>query len=175
LPNPDCFEALSTNPNDQAHIEKHPTIILFLAELIQKCKFKRTLTMKIINTIVSLTTACLLIACSDETKTPVTAAGKVEVSILNWGPQGTKAGTGFAVQANGNSALWFEQRGIHSADSVQVWFDNTQLAGMALTPNVGGSAEVPPALIAKPGKYPVYLILKPQNQRVELGTFEVLP
>jgi hypothetical protein len=52
---------------------------------------------------------------------------------------------------------------------------NTQLAGMALTPNVGGSAEVPPALIAKPGKYPVYLILKPQNQRVELGTFEVLP
>jgi hypothetical protein len=58
---------------------------------------------------------------------------------------------------------------------VQVWFDNTQLAGMALTPNVGGSAEVPPTLIAKPGKYPVYLILKPQNQRVELGTFEVLP
>ena len=131
--------------------------------------------MKIINTIVSLISACLLIACSDEVKTPVTTAGKVEVSILKWGPQGTKAGTGFAVQANGNSALWFEQRGINSAESVQVWFDNTQLAGIALTPNVGGSAEVPPSLISQPGKYPVYLILKPQNQRVELGTFGVLP
>jgi hypothetical protein len=131
--------------------------------------------MKKINTVLSLAFICLMVACSDDVKTPSTAESKVEVSVLKWGPQGTKAGTGFAVQANGNSALWFEQRGIHSADSVQVWFDNTQLTGMALTPNVGGSAEVPPALIAKPGKYPVYLILKPQNQRVDLGTFEVLP
>lgn len=131
--------------------------------------------MKIVNIIFCFATAFLLIACSDEAKTPVTAASKIEVLILNWGPQETKAGTGFAIQANGNSAIWFKQRGIHSADSVQVWFDNSKLAGMALTPNVDGSAEVPPSLLSKPGKYPVYLILKPQNQRVELGTFEVLP
>jgi hypothetical protein len=116
-------------------------------------------------------------ACSDSTKDalPTSAEVKNTVTVVNWGPQFTKAGASFAVQANGNSALWFEQRGIHSAESVQVWFDNTQLKGMAITPNVGGSAEVPPALISKPGKYPVYLILKPQNQRVDLGTFEVLP
>jgi len=131
--------------------------------------------MKIITNIASIATAFLLMACSDDVKIPTTSESKVEVSILKWGPQVTKAGTEFAVQANGNSAIWFEQRGIHSADSVQVWFDNTQLAGIALTPNVGGSAEVPPSLISNPGKYPVYLILKPQNQRVELGTFEVLP
>jgi len=116
-------------------------------------------------------------ACSESTKEvlPISAEVRNTVTVLNWGPQLTKVATGFAVQANGNSALWFEQRGIHSAESVQVWFDNTQLKGMAITPNVGGSAEVPPPLIAKPGKYPVYLILKPQNQRVDLGTFEVLP
>ncbi|MBD8049680.1 hypothetical protein [Limnohabitans radicicola] len=131
--------------------------------------------MKKINTILCMAIASLLLACSDDVKTPASTENKVEVSILKWGPQGTKAGKGFAIQANGNSALWFEQRGVHSAESAQVWFDNTQLTGMAITPNVGGSAEIPPALIAKPGKYPVYLILKPQNQRVELGTFEVLP
>lgn len=116
-------------------------------------------------------------ACSESKKEvlPISAKVKNTVTVLNWGPQLTKVGAGFAVQTNGNSALWFEQRGIQSAESVQVWFENTQLTGMAITPNVGGSAEVPPALIAKPGKYPVYLILKPQNQRVDLGTFEVLP
>jgi hypothetical protein len=131
--------------------------------------------MKFFNLTSALFMALALVACSDGVKDSAVAEAKIEISILKWGPQGTKAGNGFAIQPNGNSALWFEQRGIHNAESVQVWFDNTKLTGMALTPNVGGSAEVPPTLIAKPGKYPVYLILKPQNQRVELGTFEVLP
>jgi hypothetical protein len=131
--------------------------------------------MKIQKLFLSLAIVSGLIACGNEATPPVATAPKAEVSILKWGPQETKAGSGFSVQANGNSALWFEQRGIHSAESAQVWFGNTQLNGMAITPNVGGSAEVPPALISKPGKYPVYLILKPQNQRVDLGTFEVTP
>ena len=97
------------------------------------------------------------------------------VTVLNWGPQSTKAGQGFSVQKNGNSALWFEQRGVHSAESVEVWFDQTRLPGMALKPNVGGSAEVPPEVLAKPGKYPVYLKLLPGGQRVDLGMFVVAP
>ncbi len=98
-----------------------------------------------------------------------------QVTVLKWGPQGTKAGVGFAVQKSGNSALWFEQRGIHSAPSVEVWFDQTRLSGMAITPDQGGSAEVPPELLAKPGRYPVYLKLLPSGQRVDLGVFEVTP
>lgn len=105
--------------------------------------------------------------------TPAPAAP--QVTVLKWGPQGTKAGQGFAVQKGGNSALWFEQRGIHSAPSVEVWFDQTRLPGMAITPDQGGSAEVPPELLSKPGKYPVYLKLIPGGQRVDLGTFEVTP
>ena len=132
----------------------------------------------------------LMAACSDSAapKAPVPGASPVApsaapapvtaapaVTILKWGPQGTKAGVGFAVQKSGNSALWFEQRGIHSAPSVEVWFDQTRLSGMAIKPDEGGSAEVPPDLIAKPGKYPVYLKLLPSGQRVELGVFEVTP
>lgn len=97
------------------------------------------------------------------------------VTILKWGPQGTKAGVGFSVQKSGNSALWFEQRGIHSAAGVEVWFDQTRLSGMAIKPDEGGSAEVPAELLTKPGKYPVYLKLLPGGQRVDLGVFEVTP
>ena len=97
------------------------------------------------------------------------------VKVLNWGPQFTKAGQGFAVQKSGNSAMWFEQRGVHSADSAEVWFDQTRLPGMAIKPNEGGSAEVPAQLLAKPGRYPVYLKLLPGGERVDIGTFEVTP
>jgi hypothetical protein len=119
--------------------------------------------------------AFCLTACSDGIKDVPSAEKAVEIKILNWGPQETKVGTGFSIQANGNSAIWFEQRGIPHAGAAEVWLDKTVLPGSVITPNVGGSAEVPPALIAKPGKYPLYLILKPQNQRVDIGTFEVLP
>jgi hypothetical protein len=116
-----------------------------------------------------------LTACSEGAKDAASVSNTVDIRVLNWGPKETKVSTGFSVQSNGNSALWFEQRGIPHAGAAEVWFDQTALPGAVITPNVGGSAEVPPALIAKPGKYPVYLILKPQNQRVDLGTFEVLP
>ncbi len=135
----------------------------------------------------TLVAPVLLSACS-ESKQPVKPASSVvappaltvpaatpAVKVLNWGPQFTKAGQGFAVQKSGNSALWFEQRGVHSADSAEVWFDQTRLPGMAIKPNEGGSAEVPAELLAKPGRYPVYLKLLPGGEKVEIGTFEVTP
>ncbi len=102
-------------------------------------------------------------------------ASKVEVTVSKWAPQSTKAGVGFSLQPNGNSAIWFEQRGINSAESVEVWFDKTKLDGMVIVPGERGSAEVPPALLTKPGKFPVYFLLKPSNRRVEIGLFEVTP
>ena len=129
----------------------------------------------------------LITGCSDPAPPPKPAAAvsappaltvqapAPSVKVLNWGPQFTKAGQGFAVQKSGNSAMWFEQRGVHSADSAEVWFDQTRLPGMAIKPNEGGSAEVPAALLAKSGRYPVYLKLLPGGEKVEIGTFEVTP
>lgn len=125
----------------------------------------------------------VLSGCSDKKEMP--AAPKAEapataaapfapaVQVLNWGPKVTVAGQGFSVQSGGNSAIWFEQRGIGNAQMVEVWFADRKLEGMAITPDQGGSAEVPPDLIAKPGKYPVYLVIKPEGARIDLGTFEV--
>lgn len=128
-----------------------------------------------------------LAGCSDPTSPPMAVPAVATppaltvqsptpvVKVMNWGPQFTKAGQGFAVQKSGNSALWFEQRGVHSADSAEVWFDQTRLPGMAIKPNEGGSAEVPAQLLAKPGRYSVYLKLLPGGEKVEIGTFEVTP
>ena len=103
--------------------------------------------------------AVILSACSDQSDTAV--------KILKWGPQSTHAGKGFAIQSSGNSAIWFEQRGIGNAEMVEVWFGDKKLDGMAIVPDAGGSAEVPPALIASPGRFPVYLMIKPEGKRVD--------
>lgn len=99
--------------------------------------------------------------------TPVSA-----IQVPNWGPRETPAGKGFNVQSNGNSAIWFEAKGI-GTNTVEVWLGDTKLEHPVVDPEKGGSAEVPPALIAKPGKYPYYLVAKPSGTRVEIGTFEV--
>lgn len=116
--------------------------------------------------------ALLLTACFEQ---PTQVKVTPEVTVIKWGPQFTKVKTPFGLQPNGNSALWFEQRGIHSADSVEVWLGDTQLPGMAIKPNEGGSAEVPAALLNKPGQLPLYFILKPSGQKVEVGFLEVKP
>jgi len=124
-----------------------------------------------------------LAACSQQSDTPPAAASAPAsapaaaaapaIQIVNWGPQATPAGKGFSVQSNGNSAIWFEARGIGNANTVEVWLGDHKLEGMAITPDKGGSAEVPPDLTAKPGKYPVYLKLKPAGTRVDIGMLDV--
>jgi len=49
------------------------------------------------------------------------------------------------------------------------------LSGMAIKPNEGGSAEVPAALLSKPGQLALYFILKPSGQKIDVGMFEIKP
>jgi hypothetical protein len=114
----------------------------------------------------------LLTGCFEQ---PAQVKKVQEVSVSKWGPQSTKVNITFAKQPNGNSALWFEQKGIHSAESVEVWLGDTKLPGMAIKPNEGGSAEVPATLLSKPGQLPLYFILKPSGQKIDVGMFEVKP
>jgi hypothetical protein len=131
--------------------------------------------------ILPIVLSLMLAACSQQsdtpgadTKAPAPAATAVPaIQIVNWGPRSTPAGKGFAVQPNGNSAIWFEARGVSTANPIEVWFGDRKLEGMALIPDKGGSAEVPPELIAKPGGFPIYLKEKSSGTRVDLGTFEV--
>lgn len=128
--------------------------------------------MKKIFALILIVSTFLLAGCFEK---PAQVKQVQEVTVTKWGPQFTKVNTTFATQPNGNSALWFEQKGIHSAESVEVWLGDTKLSGMAIKPNEGGSAEVPAALLSKPGQLALYFILKPSGQKIDVGMFEVKP
>lgn len=99
--------------------------------------------------------------------TPVSA-----IQISYWGPKSTPAGKGFNVQPTGYSALWFEWKGIGN-NTVEVWLGDHKLERPVVDPERAGSAEIAPEWIAKPGRFPLYLIVKPSGARVDIGTFEV--
>jgi hypothetical protein len=127
-----------------------------------------------------LTALILVSACSERAGNEAKTQPNIEqtqpkpsVEIIKWGPQSTVVGAGFAVQSDGNSAIWFEQKGIDSADGIKVFFNDAQLTDIAITPNAGGSAEVPMALLQEEGKFPIYIILK-SGKRVDLGAFAII-
>lgn len=124
----------------------------------------------------------MLCACSEQkapadSKPAPSASAPVlvaaEVKIAQWGPNTTKVGQGFAQQANGNSALWFEQKGIFSPDGVEVWLGNNKLDNLIITPDSLGTVEVSPALLKVPGRFPLYLVVKADGKKIQIGEFEV--
>jgi hypothetical protein len=123
--------------------------------------------------------ASLGVACSDGQK----PSSKQELGVKqesfiktpNWGPKSTQAGKPFMVQSNGDSVIGFELSGPGDANTLQVWFGDQKLAGVAIAPGVSGSATVPPKLFSAAKSVPVYLIYTPTGAKIELGTFEILP
>jgi len=82
----------------------------------------------------------------------------LELKVLEWGPDSTKAGIAFNVQPNGSSAMWI--RANQSLDGGVAAID---FNGNALTSSSVGSlitATVPTQLYAKPGVYPVRIVMK---------------
>lgn len=117
--------------------------------------------------------ASLAAACSEEQK-PV-AKQEVAIKVTNWGPKATQAGKGFLVQPNGDSVIGFEFSGPGDANTLEVWFGDQKLSGVAVDPGKAGSASVPPKLFAAAKSVPVYLIYTTTGAKIELGTFDILP
>ena len=95
------------------------------------------------------------------------------IKIVFWGPRSTPAGESFNVQPNGDSALWFEQRGIPHSSAVRVYWDDTPLPNLIVNPDKVGTVSIPKDLLAKPGVHNIYLVVPPKNDRVDIGVFEV--
>lgn len=121
--------------------------------------------------------------CSDQSSNQTVSAPQVvetqvvapDIKITNWGPQGTVSGQGFSIQPDGSSALWFEFSGAGNANNIEVWFGDNKLSGVAIIPNQGGSAQIPPELLVTPGKVPVYLMDINSGKKISLGNFEITP
>jgi hypothetical protein len=128
---------------------------------------------------VIILTVFLLSACSDRdehiSKSDTSSQRTVsnDVKIGAWGPNLTKLGQGFARQANGNSAFWFEQRGIFSSNDAEVWLDKNKLDNLIIKPDTLGTVEVSPELIKKQGRYPLYIVILSDGKKINIGEFEV--
>ena len=96
-----------------------------------------------------------------------------EIKVTNWAPQSTIEGQGFMVQPGGDSAIWFEFTGQGNANNIEVWFGDQKLTGVAILPNKGGSAQIPPKLYASPKEIPVYLVNTASGKKIGIGTFVV--
>jgi hypothetical protein len=134
-------------------------------------------------TLIAVGAICIfaVAGCSDRDssgqppKTTAAQPAPPELKVLRWAPHSTTAGKGFNKQANGASSIWFELSGVDPQSKYEVWFGETQLTDVYLTPGKVGSAVVPNSVFEKPGKVTVYVLAKPSGTKVELGTFEVLP
>lgn len=132
---------------------------------------------------VAATLLCLsaIVGCSDRAQTqpsvnaqttPATSA-LPEIRITKWGPESTKASQGFNVQADGQSAMWFEASGVGGASTYEIRFGETLLTNVVIQQGKGGSVLVPKSAIDKPGTYQVTLIEKPSGRKFDLGMFSV--
>ncbi len=77
------------------------------------------------------------------------------IIILNWGPNFTKAGQDFNVQANGESALWFNVQ--NGTRNTVVYWDTQQLVSNSDTLATIITASVPKNLYRKPGDVKLHL------------------
>ena len=100
------------------------------------------------------------------------APAAVEYKVVNWGQQSTTAGQGFNVQRDGNSGISFELNQPAPAGDIRATFDGKPLTGIAVN-GVIVTATIPGDYIAKPGRYPVALVLPTAPQPVAAGEFEV--
>jgi hypothetical protein len=134
--------------------------------------------MKNVQTSVVLIFLLALAGCGEGDKKALapnaaTAELKPNIVIKNWGPPATDAKKPFNVQPNGLSAIWFEMKGSAQPKVMEAYFGDNKISGLTLHPDKGGSLLIPSELLAKAGKYPVYL-MHPQSQtRIDIGIFEV--
>lgn len=90
--------------------------------------------------------------------------------LKQMGPMKTKAGVGFNVQPNGESALWTITENA-TKTTVIVWGE-TQL-NSTYSSSTGVTAVVPKELFSKPGQFQIYLLDKKTGKKSNSLVFTV--
>lgn len=93
-----------------------------------------------------------------------------KLSVVNFSPNNTPAGTPFNVQRDGNSGISFELSRPAPAAEFLGWFDNKPLTGVVVSKTVV-TATIPGDYLATPGSYPIELEVG--GMRLPAGTFIV--
>jgi len=118
--------------------------------------------------------ATAAVSCSKQapidTAKPVVAEAK-PLSVSNWGPQVTTAGTAVNALPDGQIGLYFTLSGNIVGEGTRVVFDGTPLDGVVVHDNLI-TATLPATRFAAAGSKPVVLELG-SGQSLEVGNFLV--
>lgn len=95
------------------------------------------------------------------------------LKIESFGPTKTKAGQGFNIQPQGNSAIWIKTVGLRNDSVVAVWGD-TKLDAFVHLEKQLVTVSIPEKLFSTPGNYEIYLIDFENNIRSNKVVFKVL-
>lgn len=120
-----------------------------------------------------LASVLLLGGCSDQKSTDKAGVLASQITITEWQPRSVVMGKSFNTQPNGDSALWFIASGIQTSDNYEFWFGDKKIDALFIEPNKSGTVTIPKEFIKTPGKFPLYLLAKAANKKIELGIFEV--
>lgn len=95
------------------------------------------------------------------------------VTIIKWGPERTKAGEPFNVQADGNSGIWFElDAAVPAGTSISGSFGGKPLIGPVVDGKFG-AATIPVDYLATPGTYPLELHIPADGPAIAGGSIIV--
>ena len=120
-----------------------------------------------------LVSVLLLGGCSDKKPTDNANVLASQITVTEWQPRSVVMEKSFNTQPNGDSALWFIASGIHTSDNYEFWFGDKKIDALFIEPNKSGTVTIPKEFIKSPGKFPLYLLSKADNKKIDLGIFEV--
>ena len=108
-----------------------------------------------------------------ESTAPVASTPAATPKVIKWGPERTKAGEPFNVQADGNSGIWFElDTAVPEGTSITGTFGGKPLIGPVVNGKFG-AATIPVDYLATPGTYTMELHIPAGGPAIAAGAIIV--
>jgi len=96
----------------------------------------------------------------------------VPIVLKDWGPQETKAGTGFNLQPGNVSAIWIGVSGVANHPETLVLWDGKALEGIVVAPELV-TAAVPASFYKSAGTYKIQIKEGGTERIFDVGSFIV--
>lgn len=133
--------------------------------------------MKKLSIFVAIGVAAMLVACEKgsppQQKTSDVASKSIELKIINWGPQSTKAGVNPNKQPDGSMGVWVEVAETKGLGDAQALFSGQSTHTVVHEDRKIITFAVSPLQIANPGKNEIMIKQTATGKLFPVGVFEV--
>jgi hypothetical protein len=133
--------------------------------------------MKKLSISIAIGVAAMLVACERgstlQQKTSDVASNLIELKVINWGPQSTKAGVNPNKQPDGSMGVWVEVVETKGIGDAQALFSGQPTHTVVHEDRKIITFAVSPLQIANPGKKEIVIKQIATNKLFPVGVFEV--